>query len=80
MTGDKVKIGIVGIGNMGEKHVKHVIDLPNTELAAVCDRRVQRMKAPLPPTIRRKQARQLTTALAPPKIPGDERERIRGFG
>ena len=42
MTGDKVKIGIVGIGNMGAKHVKHVIDLPNTELAAVCDRNVER--------------------------------------
>ena len=42
MTEDKVKIGIVGIGNMGRQHVKHVIDLPNTELAAVCDHNAER--------------------------------------
>ena len=44
MTGDKVKIGIVGIGNMGTAHVKHVINLPSTELAAVCDRRAERLE------------------------------------
>ena len=43
MTRDKVRIGIVGIGNMGSKHGKHVIDLPNTTLAAVCDRDLQRV-------------------------------------
>ena len=43
MTRDKVRIGIVGIGNMGSKHVKHLIDLPNTTLAAVCDRDLQRV-------------------------------------
>ena len=42
MTSDTVKIGIVGIGNMGMKHVKHVIDLPNTELVAICDRQEER--------------------------------------
>ena len=41
---DKVRIGIVGIGNMGTAHVKHVIDLPNTELAAVCDRKAERFE------------------------------------
>ena len=45
MTDHRVKIGIVGIGNMGSKHVRHVIDLPNTELAAVCDRRPDRLAA-----------------------------------
>jgi len=51
MTGDKVKIGIVGIGNMGVKHVKHVIDLPNTELVAVCDRSVDQIEAAFAPDI-----------------------------
>ncbi len=45
MTGNKARIGIVGIGNMGKQHVKHVIDLPNTELAAVCDRSVEQIEA-----------------------------------
>ena len=44
MTRDAVRIGIVGIGNMGANHVRHVIDLPNTELAAVCDRDMERVK------------------------------------
>ena len=43
MTRDNVRIGIVGIGNMGSKHVKHVIDLPNTALTAVCDRDLKRI-------------------------------------
>lgn len=42
MARDKVRIGIVGIGNMGRQHVKHVLDLPNTELAAVCDQNAER--------------------------------------
>ena len=45
MTSDKVKIGIVGIGNMGTTHVKHVIDLPNTELVAICDHRPEKLDA-----------------------------------
>ena len=44
MTQDKARIGIVGIGNMGRQHVKHVIDLPNTELAAVCDQNAGRFE------------------------------------
>ncbi|MCY3833141.1 MAG: Gfo/Idh/MocA family oxidoreductase [Chloroflexi bacterium] len=42
MTRDQVRIGIVGLGNMGKAHVKHVVDLPNTELAAVCDTKAER--------------------------------------
>ena len=38
MTAGKVRIGIVGLGNMGAVHVGHAQRLPNTELAAVCDR------------------------------------------
>ena len=34
---DTVKIGIVGLGNMGSVHCRHVTNLPNTTLAAVCD-------------------------------------------
>ena len=45
MTSNPVKIGIVGIGNMGATHVGHVIDLPCTELVAVCDRRPARLDA-----------------------------------
>jgi len=37
MASDKVKIGIVGLGNMGSVHVRHVMNLENTELAAICD-------------------------------------------
>jgi len=44
MTDSPVRIGIAGIGNMGKAHVKHVIDLPNTELAAVCDNNKDRFK------------------------------------
>lgn len=45
MTKDKARIGIVGIGNMGSKHIRHVIDLPNTELAAVCDQNGDRIES-----------------------------------
>ena len=45
MTENRTRIGIVGIGNMGAQHVRHVIDLPNTELAAVCDRKAERFDA-----------------------------------
>lgn len=49
MSEDKVRIGIVGIGNMGSKHVKHVIDLPNTELVAICDHYAERFEAAFAP-------------------------------
>ena len=45
-----VKIGIVGIGNMGRAHVRHVIDGADTQLAAVCDRNPSSLEAvELPP-------------------------------
>ena len=36
---NKVKMGIIGFGNMGQEHVKNIYDgkIPNMELAAVCD-------------------------------------------
>ena len=45
MTRDQVRIGIVGVGNMGRAHVKHVVDLPNTRLAALCECEVERIEA-----------------------------------
>ena len=36
----KVKVGVVGFGNMGSSHVRYVIDegkVPNIEIAAICD-------------------------------------------
>ena len=45
MNQQKARIGIVGIGNMGVQHLRHVIDLPNTQLAAVCDRKAARFEA-----------------------------------
>ena len=44
-TEEKARIGIVGIGNMGSNHIRHVIDLPNTELAAVCDQSGDRIES-----------------------------------
>lgn len=43
MTANKARIGIVGIGNMGRVHAGHVQRLPNTELAAICDRNVDKL-------------------------------------
>ncbi len=34
----KVKIGIIGVGNMGSAHVKSIGELEQIELAAICDR------------------------------------------
>ncbi|MFC1976458.1 Gfo/Idh/MocA family protein [Chloroflexota bacterium] len=34
---EKLKIAVIGMGNMGYPHTKDIIDLPNTELIAVCD-------------------------------------------
>ena len=45
MTADRVKIGIVGIGNMGAVHVDHVLSLPHTELVAICDRNQHKLDA-----------------------------------
>lgn len=36
MTG-KIKFAIVGFGNIGRRHAKHILDNPDTELVAVCD-------------------------------------------
>ncbi len=44
MTEERVRIGIVGIGNMGKAHVKHVTNLSTTELVAVCDRQPTRLE------------------------------------
>ncbi len=45
MASEKVKLGIVGLGNMGTVHVRHVLDLPNTELVAVCDKNERKLQA-----------------------------------
>ena len=44
MSMTPVNIGIVGIGNMGTAHVRHVLELPNTRLRAICDHRAQRLE------------------------------------
>lgn len=43
---DKVRLGIIGIGNMGSNHVKSILngDVPNMELTAVADRKESRLK------------------------------------
>ncbi len=45
MTSGPVRIGIVGIGNMGAVHAEHAQDLPNTELVAICDRNPNKLDA-----------------------------------
>ena len=45
MASDKVKLGIVGLGNMGTVHVRHVLDLPNTDLVAICDKNEGKLQA-----------------------------------
>ena len=40
---ETVKLGIVGLGNMGSTHARHVQELPMTRLAAICDRREERL-------------------------------------
>ncbi len=37
----KVKIGLIGVGNMGSMHVKSIGELSNCELTAICDRKEQ---------------------------------------
>jgi len=34
---DKVRIGIIGVGNMGSAHINSVQNIPQAELAAICD-------------------------------------------
>ena len=43
----KVKLGIIGIGNMGTSHIKNIMEgkTPEVELAAVCDIDPERLKA-----------------------------------
>ncbi|WP_284644533.1 Gfo/Idh/MocA family protein [Paenibacillus silviterrae] len=49
---DKVRYGIIGLGNMGSKHAKWLVrEIPGAELTAVCDVRSERLewaKANLP--------------------------------
>ena len=42
----KMKLGIIGYGNMGSSHVRNIMDgkTPNTEVTAVCDRDPERRK------------------------------------
>ena len=43
---DKVRVGIIGIGNMGSNHAVNLFngEVPNAELAAVCDINPERLK------------------------------------
>lgn len=55
---DKIRLGIIGIGNMGSAHAKNIVDgkCPEIELAAVCDTnpdRLQWAKETLPETVAR---------------------------
>lgn len=45
MTPKKLRLGIVGLGNMGSGHFMNILNgkVPNTELAAVCDIRPDRL-------------------------------------
>lgn len=44
---DKLRMGIIGYGNMGTKHVKNLMDgkVPNMVLSAVCDKALTRREA-----------------------------------
>jgi predicted dehydrogenase len=33
----KVRLAVIGVGNMGQSHARDIVSLPNTELVAVCD-------------------------------------------
>ena len=45
MTYPKLRLGIVGLGNMGSGHMMNILNgkVPNVELAAVCDIRPDRL-------------------------------------
>jgi predicted dehydrogenase len=34
---ERVRLAVIGVGNIGRSHVGHIAALPNTELVAVCD-------------------------------------------
>jgi len=42
-VGDRVKIGIVGLGNIGSAHLAYLMEMDNAEIAGVCD--IDRAKA-----------------------------------
>lgn len=47
----KIKFGVVGIGNIGRRHVHHILAHPDAELVAVCDyhlEAIQKMDLPDP--------------------------------
>jgi predicted dehydrogenase len=46
MCADKLRIGVIGVGNMGAVHVRDVANLDNTELAAICDIIPERASVP----------------------------------
>ena len=57
MDKDKIRLGIIGIGNMGSEHCRTILagKCPETELAAVADLRSERLawaKENLPDSIR----------------------------
>lgn len=37
MSDKQVRLAVIGLGNMGSTHVRNAAELPNVELAAVCD-------------------------------------------
>ncbi len=41
---DKVRFGVVGLGNMGSFHVTSFKDIPDTQLTAICDADVARLE------------------------------------
>ena len=43
---DKIRLGIIGIGNMGSADAKNIVDgkCPEIELAAVCDTNPDRLQ------------------------------------
>ena len=55
---DKIRMGIIGIGNMGSAHAKNIVEgkCPEIELAAVCDINPDRLhwaQENLPATVER---------------------------
>jgi len=44
MTDKKVRLAVIGVGNMGYAHAKDIMVLPQTELIAVCDNNEERLK------------------------------------
>lgn len=43
---EKVRFGIIGLGNMGSSHVNFINQLPQCELTAVCDWKEEKLKHP----------------------------------